>query len=425
MLDIRFVRENIDLIKDGARKKHITVDLDRLVVVDDRRKELQASVDEKRAQQNAANAGVAGAKDAAERQALIDELTKLKEILKKEEAELKEVMDEWRTLMIQVPNVPDVTVPEGDSDKDNKEVKVWGEKTKFTFTPKTHIELMTALGMADLERGAKVSGFRGYFLKDDGARLAWAIWRYAQDFFDKKGFMPIIAPSLVRKEAFFGTGYLPFGEEDLYKTQDGEYLAGTAEVATMGYYMDETLSGAELPKKFIGFSPCFRREAGAHSKDVKGLIRVHEFYKWEQVILCEASHEESVKWHEWLHRNTEEFMESLNLPYHTVANCGGDLGQGQVKKYDIELWVPAEQTYREIGSTSYFHDFQTRRLNIRYKDKEGVLRFAHSLNATAVPTPRVLVSLVENFQQKDGSIRIPEALRGYFGKDEISKKASV
>ena len=171
-----------------------------------------------------------------------------------------------------------------------------------------------------------------------------------------------------------GTGYLPQSEDDLYKTQDGEYLAGTAEVATMGYYMEETLDISELPKKFIAFSPCFRREAGAHSKDVKGLIRVHEFYKWEQVVLCEATHEESVKWHEWVNRNTEEFIETMNIPYHTVLNCGGDLGQGQVKKYDIELWVPGENTYREISSASYFHDFQTRRLNTRYKDKEGKTR---------------------------------------------------
>lgn len=216
-----------------------------------------------------------------------------------------------------------------------------------------------------------------------------------------------------------GTGYLPQGEEDLYKTQDGDYLAGTAEVASMGYYMDETLDQSQLPIKFISFSPCFRREAGAYSKDVKGLIRVHEFYKWEQVVICEASHEESVKWHEWVNRNTEEFIESLEVPYHTVANCGGDLGQGQVKKYDIELWVPGEQKYREISSASYFHDFQTRRLNLRYKDSEGKVRFTHSLNSTAIPTPRILVSLIENFQQADGTIRVPKVLIPYMGKEVI------
>ncbi len=423
MLDIKFIRENKELIAAGAQKKRMQVDLDRLVAVDDQRKELQARIDEKRAQQNEASTRVASAKDDATKQAIIADMQRIKDALKSEEEELKPIMEEWRALMVRVPNIPDMSVPEGDSDADNQEVKAWGEKTKFSFTPKSHIELMTALDMVDLDRGAKVSGFRGYFLKNDGAILSWAIWRYAQDFFLKKQFTPMIVPSLVRKESFFGTGYLPQGEEDLYKTQDGEYLAGTAEVATMGYYMDEVVDAAALPIKFISFSPCFRREAGAHSKDVKGLIRVHEFYKWEQVVLCEASHEESVRWHEWINRNTEEFIESLGIPYHTVANCGGDLGQGQVKKYDIELWVPGEEKYREISSASYFHDFQTRRLNIRYKDKEGKMRFVHSLNSTAVPTPRVLVSLVENFQQADGSIMIPEVLRPYVGKDAITSKS--
>jgi seryl-tRNA synthetase len=187
----------------------------------------------------------------------------------------------------------------------------------------------------------------------------------------------------------------------------------------MGYYADEVLDLSTLPIKWLSFSPCYRREAGSHGKDTKGLIRVQEFYKLEQVLLCEASHEESVKWHEWLNRNTEEFIESLGIPYRTVINCGGDLGQGQVKKYDIELWVPLEGTYREISSASYFHDFQTRRFNIRYKDAEGKLRYAHSLNCTAIPTPRILVSLIENFQQADGTVRIPDALAPYFGADVL------
>ncbi len=217
----------------------------------------------------------------------------------------------------------------------------------------------------------------------------------------------------------YGTGYLPAGEDDLYKTQDGDYLVGTAEVPLMGMHADEVFEEKDLPKRYLGFSPCYRREAGAHSKDVKGLIRVHEFFKFEQLILCPSDHETSVSFHEELNRNIEEFIETLGIPYHTVVNCGGDFGLGQVKKYDVELWVPKENKYREIGSASYFHDFQCRRLNIRYKDKEGKLRYAHSLNATAIPTPRILVSLVENFQQADGSIRIPEPLVPYFGKEKI------
>ncbi|MCW9054684.1 MAG: serine--tRNA ligase [Candidatus Pacebacteria bacterium] len=420
MLDINFIRENKELLKEGAQKKHMEVDIDRLLELDEKRRELLGVVEEKRAKQNAANEGIAQADDES-RSKLIAEMKDIKEGLQKEEEELKKIMEEWQTLMLRVPNIPDVSVPEGASDEDNQEVKVWGEKPQFDFTPKSHIDIMTTLDMVDFERGAKVHGFRGYFLKNDGALLSYAIWDYARDFFLKKGFDPMIVPAIVRKSNLYGTGHLPNEAEDLYETQDGDYLSGTAEVATMGYYSDETLKAEDLPIKNLSFSPCFRREAGSHGKDTKGLIRVHEFYKFEQVILCEASHEESVKWHEWLNRNTEEFIESLGIPYHTVVNCGGDLGQGQVKKYDVELWVPLEEKYREIGSTSYFHDFQTRRFNIRYRDKEGKSRYAHSLNATAIPTPRILVSLVENFQQSDGSVMVPEVLRPYLGKDLITK----
>ena len=233
----------------------------------------------------------------------------------------------------------------------------------------------------------------------------------------------MIAPAIVNKQHFYGTGHLPNDVEDMFATQDEQFLSGTAEVPVMGYHSDEVLDLKELPKKYLAFSPCYRREIGSYGKDTKGLIRVHEFYKWEQVILCEASHEVSVKWHEWLNRNTEEFVESLGIPYHTVINCAGDLGLGQVKKYDIEAWVPLEEKYREISSASYFHDFQTRRFNIKYEDTDGKKKFAHSLNNTAVATPRFLVSLIENYQQADGSIQIPEALRPYMGgKERISKQ---
>ncbi|MGM0629194.1 MAG: serine--tRNA ligase, partial [Patescibacteria group bacterium] len=225
-------------------------------------------------------------------------------------------------------------------------------------------------------------------------------------------------PSIINREVFMGTGYIPQGEEDLYKTQDEQYLSGTAEVPLMGYHMDEVLDKKDLPIKMLGFSPCYRREAGSYGKDTKGLIRVHEFYKFEQLILCEANHEESVSWHEWINENTEAFIESLDIPYRVVVNCGGDLGLGQVKKYDVELWVPSEEKYREISSASYFHDFQSRRLNIRYRDTDGKMYFVHSLNSTAAPTPRLLVSLIENNQQADGSIAIPKILQPYMGGRE-------
>lgn len=419
MLDIKFIRENKDIVQAGAQKKHVKIDIAELVAVDDKRRETLTSIEKKRAEQNAISEKIPSASP-EDRQKMIDDMKVVKEALQKEEESLKEIMKSWQDMMLRVPNIPDMSVPEGDTDKDNKEVKEWGDKPNFNFEAKDHVELMTKLGMVDFERGSKVHGFRGYFLVGDGARLSFAIWQYAMDFFSAKKFVPVIPPTIVRKQFLYGTAHLPGDVEDFYMTQDGDALAGTAEVPLMGMHSEEVLELKDLPKRYLGFSPCYRREAGAHSKDVKGLIRVHEFYKFEQLVLCEASHEMSVAIHEEINRNTEEFIESLGIPYHTVLNCGGDLGLGQVKKYDIELWVPKENTYREISSASYFHDFQTRRLNIRYKDTEGKLRYAHSLNCTAIPTPRILVSLVENFQQADGSIKIPEVLQKYIGKSVIS-----
>ncbi|MFT5831961.1 MAG: seryl-tRNA synthetase [Candidatus Paceibacteria bacterium] len=418
MLDIKFIRENLDIVKMAATKKNITIDLDRLVSVDDSRKEIMQQMEEKKAEQNRIGTQVPGASD-ADRPALIQQLSAIKTAVQSAEESLKPVMGEWQSLMLQVPQVPDMTVPDGDSDEDNQEVKVWGNKTKFEFEAKDHVELMLKHNMVDFERGAKVHGFRGYYLMGDGARLSWAIWNYANQFFQEKGFIPMIPPTIVRKANLYGTGHLPNEAEDVYNTQDEDYLIGTSEVSIMGYYADEVLDENIFPVKFLGFSPCYRREAGSHGKDTKGLIRVHEFYKLEQVLLCQASHAKSVELHEEINRNTEEFIESLGIPYHTVLNCGGDLGQGQVKKYDVELWVPGEEKYREISSASYFHDFQTRRFNIRYKDENGKMQYAHSLNCTAIPTPRILVSLVENFQQEDGSIKIPEVLQPFFGKGMI------
>jgi len=307
---------------------------------------------------------------------------------------------------------------------DNMEVRVWGDKPRFSFEPKSHIELLENLDMLDLDRGTKVAGFRGYFLKGDGALLMWALERFVIERFMKKDFTPLVAPSMVRREPFVGTGYLPQSEEDLYKTQDGDYLAGTAEVGTMGMYMDEVLDASQLPVKFFAFSPCFRREAGSHGKDTRGIFRIHEFIKFEQVILCEANHETSVKYHEELTANSEALLQELKLPYHVVINCGGDIGLGQVKKYDIEAWMPSEGKYRETHSSSYFHDFQTRRLNIRYRDAAGTMRYVHSLNNTALAMPRILCHIAENYQQADGTIRVPDALVTYMGKSVMGKPRS-
>lgn len=423
MLDIKFIRENKELVAEAAKKKHIAFDVEDLIRVETQRTQILAEVEEMRAKQNATSKEVTSA-DGQYREALIRDMKKLKEGLQKREEELKATMVKWRALMLQVPNIPDMTVPEGNSDADNVEIRKWGEPTQFSFAPKSQVDLLTLNDMVDFERGAKVVGFRGYFLKNDGALLSFAVWQYVMNELVKKGYSPLIAPSLVRKESFMGTGFLPQSEEDLYKTQDDTYLAGTAEVGTMGYFSEEVLELADLPKKFIAFSPCFRREAGAHGKDTQGLIRVHEFYKLEQVILCEANHETSVAFHEELTANSEALMQALKIPYHVVLNCGADIGLGQVKKYDIEAWVPSEGKYRETHSASYFHDFQTRRLNIRYRDTEGKMRFAHSLNNTAMATPRALVAIIENYQQEDGSIRVPEVLQPYMGKEVIKPRAN-
>lgn len=419
MLDIKFIRENKDLIAKGAQKKHIDFDVEKLIEVDDQRRELLAKVEEKRAKQNEVSNQIPNASD-EEKEKLLEEMKNLKDSLQAEEEELKKVVLKWKGLMVQVPNIPDMTVPEGKDDSDNQEIRNWGEKPNFDFEPKNHIDLMSDLNMVDFERGTKVAGFRGYILKGDGAKLQWAILSYVMEKMTAKDFELMSVPSLVNRETLLGTGYLPQGEEDLYRTQDDMFLAGTGEVSAMSYYADEFLPKEILPKKILAFSPCFRREAGSHGKDVKGLIRVHEFSKLEQVILCEASHEESVKHHEELTQNAEEMIQALGLPYRVVVNCGGDLGLGQVKKYDIEVWVPSQNQYRETHSASYFHDFQTRRLNIRYKDGD-TNRFVHSLNNTAIALPRILVQVVENYQQKDGSIKVPEVLVPYMGKEIISK----
>lgn len=432
MLDIHFIRENADIVKAGAAKKRISVDIDALIRVDDERKLLRQELEAKRAEQNRRSNEIQIAKD-LEREKLIEQMQHLKAGMAEGEERLKGVMSEWQKLMLTVPNIPDMSVPDGESDADNLEVKKWpalsavegGDPVAFSFEPKDHVALMTALDIADFERGAKVAGFRGYFIKGDGALLSYALWQFVSNYFMQKSakgdrWTPLIVPSLVRRESFMGTGYLPQSEEDLYKTQDGEYLAGTAEVATMGYHMNDVLDAKRLPLKYLSFSPCFRREAGAHGKDTKGLVRVHEFYKTEQVILCEASHEVSVRHHEELVANAEEMLQLLKIPYRVVVNCAGDMGLGQVKKYDIECWMPSEGKYRETHSASYFHDFQTRRLNIRYRDEQGNMKFAHSLNNTALATPRFLAVIIENYQQEDGTVKVPEALQPYVGKAVIS-----
>ncbi len=421
MLDIKFIRENREVVQAGAQKKRMDVNIEKLIALDDIRLQELKEVEDLRAEVNRVSNDISRNQDSALKIQLIEEMRIVKDDIKAKEEKLKATIAEWQKFMLQVPNVPDMTAPEGRGEEDNKEILTWGEKPKFDFTPKDHVELMTELKMVDFERGVKVHGFRGYFLQNDGVELSWAIWNYARTFFGEKNFTTFIAPAIVRKQHLYGTGHLPGGAEDIYQTQDGDYLSGTAEIPMMGYHSNEIIPKEELPKRYLAFSSCYRREAGAHSKDTKGLMRVQEFYKLEQLILCEASHEESVKYHEEINRNFEEFLESLNIPYRRLEICTGDLKAAHVKSYDTEAWIPSQNQYRELSSASYYHDFQARRFNIRYKDKDGKSRFVHSLNSTAVATPRILVAIVENFQQADGSIIVPEVLRKYMGGKEYIK----
>jgi seryl-tRNA synthetase len=418
MLDIKFIRENKDIIALGAQKKKIDFDVEKLIKADDSRKELLQKIEELRAKQNEVSQKIPTASD-TEKAEFLEEMKTVKADLLAFENELKPVLQEWQNLMLQVPNIPDMSVPEG-GEGDFVEMHNWGEKPIFDFEPKDHIDLLLQNDMADLERGVKISGFRGYVLKNDGVLLQWALMQYVMDKMVSKGYSPMIVPSMVNRQTLLGTGYLPQGEEDLYQTQDQNYLSGTAEVPTMAYYSDEILAKEKLPLKFISFSNCFRREAGSHGKDTKGLIRVHEFYKLEQVILCQANHAESVKYHEELLKNSEEIMQELEIPYRVILLAAGDIGLGQVKKYDIEAWIPSQENYRETHSASYFHDFQTRRLNIKY-DEDGKKQYAHSLNNTAMAFPRILVPIIENNQQQNGTIKVPSILKKYLNKDFLGK----
>ncbi len=417
MLDIKFIRENIELVKSACLKKQIDSKIiDNLINIDKKRSALILDVEKIRRLKNEANEKIKKAKK-KEKQEIIEQMKKLDSA---KEKELQEVEKEFERLMLLVPNIPHKSVKVGKSDLDNVEVKLWGQIPKFNFKIKDHVELTENLDLVDFKRGTKVSGFRGYFLKNEAVHLSFAIWNLAFEKIIKKGFIPLMAPSLVKEQALIGTGYLPQSKEEVYETSNNMYLAGTAEVAIMNYHRDEILK--KLPLKYVGFSPCFRTEIGSYGKDVKGILRVHEFFKLEQVVLCENSIEETEKLHEEITRNAEEVLEALELPYRRVLNCTGDLGLGQVKKYDLEAWIPSQNKYRETHSSSYFYDFQTRRLNIRYKDKESKTKYAYSLNNTLIATPRILISLFENHQQENGTIKIPKALHKYLNFTEIKPK---
>ncbi len=418
MLDINYIREHPEEVKRGAAKKHFEAPVDELLDVDRRRREAQRRVEDLRAEKNRRSKEIPGLA-AEERQAAVTAMRQVDKDLKELEPELTRLEKEFDSLMLQIPNVPAPDVPEGADDRDNVELRRWGEPRKFDFEPLDHVALGEKLDIIDFARGSKVGGSRSYYLKNEGALLETAILRWAMDHLVKKGFVPMDVPMLVKPEAMFGGGFLPGGEDSVYTVDTGQDLIGTAEVSLVAYHAGEILDEAELPKHYAGFSACFRREAGAAGKDTRGLYRVHQFYKIEQVVICRNDDEESRRQHDLLLGNSEELVQALGLPYRVVYVCGGDLGRPQVRKHDLETWMPSRKNYGETHSCSTIHEFQARRSMIRYRDKDGKVRYCHTLNNTALASPRILIPVLENYQQADGSVAIPETLRPYMGGQDV------
>ncbi len=426
MIDIKEIRDNPSLYVQAAQNKRIDVDMEKLLDIDRRLRDAKNRLQEIATEKNRIGKTVARLAG-AEKETALKTLAQFKQDEANLDALTKELQPQFDALMLQVPQPADPDVPTGKDDTENVELRREGEVRKFDFEPKDHVQLGLALDIIDMERGVKLSGARNYFLKGDGAMLHWAVLRFAVDFMLARGYLPMSVPLLMRDEAMRGTGYYPGSEEQTYRMERDELsLAGTAEVPLTAYRMGEILSDAELPMKFVGLSTCFRREAGAAGKDTYGLYRIHQFDKVEQVILCKNSVEESNRFHEEILANSEGILKALGLPYRIVVVCTGDLGRGQAKKYDIETWMPSRGNYCETHSASKFYEFQARRMNLRYKDSQTKKNFfCHTLNNTVIASPRVLIPLMELYQNADGSITVPEVLRPYMGgRDRIVSRRS-
>ena len=420
MLDLAFIRSNPDAVKEAARVKNNPIDIDYLLEVDRQVTTLQRQVEEMRARQNLLSKSIQKAgNDKDLRNALIAEGKQLAEQIKSMEPQLNALLEERQQLLYLVPNIPDPSAPIGKDESDNVPIRYWGKIPTFGFEPRDHYALMQELDMVDIERGVKIAGARSYILKNDAARLELALMNFAMDRMVQKGFTPLIVPAMAREFCFIGNGQFPKGRDQVYAIEnDDTFLVGTGEVSITGMFKDEILQVQDMPMLFVAFCPCFRREAGTYGKDTRGLFRVHQFNKVEQYIICKADHAESVRWHEALIANSEELVQALELPYRVVNVCTGDMGDGKVGMYDLECWLPSENRYRETHSCSYFHDWQARRVNLRYRDEEGKVKFVHTLNNTALASPRIMLPLLEVHQQADGSVKIPAALRPFLGGQE-------
>ncbi|MFL5662532.1 MAG: serine--tRNA ligase [Ktedonobacteraceae bacterium] len=420
MLDLALIRNHPDIVKEAARVKDNPIDIDYLLEVDRQVLELQRRVEEARAEQNTISKRIREAgQDKAQRDALIAEGKRLAGQIKAMEPLLHKLEETRQQLLYLVPNIPDPSAPIGKDENDNVPIRYWGEKPAFDFEPLDHSALMQKLDVVDIERAIKIAGARSYALKGDAARLELALMNFAMDRIARKGFTPLTVPVMAREFAFIGSGQFPRGRDQVYALEDEDtFLVGTAEVSITGMYKDEILRYEDLPLTVVGYCPCFRKEAGTYGKDTRGLFRVHQFNKVEQYVISKADHEDSVRWHEQLIRNAEELVQALELPYRVVNVSTGEMGNGKVGMYDLECWIPSEGRYRETHSCSYFHDWQARRVNIRYRDEDGKLKFVYTLNNTALASPRILLPLFEVHQQPDGSVRIPAAVRPYMGGQE-------
>ncbi len=415
MIDIKKLREDPEHFKKGAEKKKFTADIDGALAIDEERRKLQASLDSRRK--------VLGEKSrlikketGTGREKLQAELKSFSRAIKEDEQKLKDNKHELNRVLLTIPNPPMDDVPVGEGEEDNVEIRKVNKPPEFSFKPGDHVEIGSALGLFDIERGVKVAGARSYYLKNEGVLLENALIRYAIDVLMERGYAPLITPVIVREDCMVGSGYFPVGREEAYAIEkDGLYLIGTSEVTLVSYHMDEILAEDELPLKYAGCSTCFRREAGSYGKDVRGLYRVHQFQKVEQVVICKNDAKEMARIHAELLSNAEFIVKSLGLAYRVVEVCTGEMGMGQIKKHDIECWMPGRCGFGETHSCSSFGDFQARRSRIRYKAKSGGNQFPFTLNNTAVASPRLIIALVENFQNEDGSVNIPEVLVPYMG----------
>jgi seryl-tRNA synthetase len=416
---MEFLVQNPDVVRYAIDVKGVDLDLDQLLALHSEGKALLGRIEELRHERNVVSKQTASAA-ADERAALIARSRQVGGALKELEPALREQQERLRELLLLVPNIPGVDEPVGRDDEDNVELRRWGDPPQFSFPARDHVELLELHDWADLGRIGQVAGSRMYALKGEMVLLELALWRFACDFMQERGFTLIGLPSLAREGAFLGTGHFPSGREDVYALpQDDLYLSGTAEVGLNYLHSGEVLAAADLPIRYAGFAACFRRESGAAGRDVRGLVRVHQFYKVEQYVICAADREESARWFDALLANGEALVQALELPYRLVRTCTGAMGAAKVRMWDIECWVPSQRQYRETHSVSEFYDWQARRADLRYRDEDGKVRHVYTLNNTAIATPRILVPFLEVHQQSDGTVRVPEKLRPYLGAEVL------